>query len=138
MSGELDTLLQQAHDLGACLRLEGEAIAVEGPSPLPSELIMQLRERKTELRSYLEFRRIDSSFWLPFPVGFGGLPKAQVEAAKLIKDKLGIENPILYKYNILAWVRGYFQDRGENHGEFYEAIKREQCRLGQLLEKRSG
>ena len=49
-------------------------------------------------------------------------------------DKWDITDPILRKYNVLSWVRGYYQDRGENHGEHYEALKLEQLRLGRILD----
>ena len=37
---------------------------------------------------------------------------------------------------MLAWVLGYYQDRGENHGEWYEALTQEQRRLRGILEVR--
>ena len=37
---------------------------------------------------------------------------------------------------MLAWVRGYYQDRGENRGEWYEALTHEQQRLGRILESK--
>ena len=49
-------------------------------------------------------------------------------------DKWDITDPILRKYNVLSWVRGYYQDRGENHGEHYAALKLEQLRLGRILD----
>ena len=36
----------------------------------------------------------------------------------------------------LAWVRGYYQDRGETHGYRYEALKQAQSRLSEILESR--
>jgi hypothetical protein len=60
-------------------------------------------------------------------------PCAQVEAAEAINDKFGITDPVLRRYNVLVWVRGYYQDRCENHGEFYHAIVEEQLRLGRML-----
>lgn len=108
---------------------------MEGLSPLPPMLMAQLREHKVEVRSYLEAEhRRTPSFDLSFPIGFGGLPKAQVAAAEIVNDKLGIRDPVLRKYNVLSWVRGHYQDRGENHGDHYEAIKQEQQRLGRILD----
>jgi hypothetical protein len=49
-------------------------------------------------------------------------------------DKRGVTDPILRKYNVLSWVRGYYQDVGENHGEHYEVLKGEQARLGDMLD----
>ena len=127
-------LLQRVHELGACLHLEGEGVVVEGPLPLPGDLMTQLRTLKAEVRSYLKSQEHgNSQFALPFPMGYGGLPHAQVEAAEVINDKLGIKDPVHRKYNVLSWVRGYYQDRGENYGEHYQAIKQEQLRLGEIL-----
>lgn len=132
---DVKTLLQQAHDLGARFWVEGDEVEVEGPAPLPSALMARLRESKAEIRSYLETEaRKTSWFDLPFPIGYGGLPEAQVEAAEVINDKFGIKDPIHRKYNVLSWVRGHYGDLGENHGEHYEAIKREQWRLGRILD----
>ena len=89
-------------------------------------------EEITEEREFLIFTAV-TSFDLPFPIGCGGLPKAQVEAAEAINGRLGISHPVHRKYNVLTWVRGYYQDRGENQGPHYEAIKREQQRLGRIL-----
>jgi hypothetical protein len=127
-------LVQQVHELGACLRLEGEGVIVEGPSPLPGDLMTQLRAYKAEVWSYLKSQEHgDSRFDLPFPLGYGGLPQAQVEAAEVVNDKFGIKDLVHRRYNVLSWVRGYYQDRGENCGEHYEAIKEEQLRLGEIL-----
>ena len=60
----------------------------------------------------------------------------QVEVAEAINEKFGITDPVHRRYNVLAWVRGYFQDRGENHGHRYEALKQAQIRLSEILESR--
>jgi hypothetical protein len=127
-------LLQRVHELGACLHLEGEGVIVERPLPLPNDLLSQLRACKAEVRSYLKSQEQgNSQFALPFPMGYGGLPQAQVEAAEVVNDKLGIKDPVHRKYNVLSWIRGYYQDIGENHGECYEAIKQEQLHLSEIL-----
>jgi hypothetical protein len=127
-------LVQRVHELGAYLRLEGEGVIVEGPLPLPSDLLSQLRTCKAEVRSYLKSQEQGNSlFALPFPIGYGGLPQAQVEAVEVVNDKLGIKGPVHRKYNVLSWVRGYYQDIGENCGEHYQAIKQEQLRLREIL-----
>ena len=108
---------------------------LKAPSPLPLSLMAALREHKAGVLNYLEAESGKaSSFDLPFPIGCGGLPKAQVEAAEAVNDKLGVNDPVHRKYNVLSWVRGYYQDRGENHGERYESIKEEHQRLGQILD----
>jgi hypothetical protein len=125
--------LQRVHALGARRRLVGERIEIEGPRPVPGFLMEQLRARKAEIRSFLERCNQASFFDLPFPLGYGGLPRAQVEAAEAINNKLGIKDPVQRKYNVLSWVRGYYQDRGENYSEHYQAIKAEQLRLSEIL-----
>jgi hypothetical protein len=127
----IETLLQQVYGLGAHFKIEGERVSVLAPSPLPPDLMAQLRLRKAELRTFLETSVED----LPFPMGYGGLPMTQVELAEVINDKFGITDPVHRKYNVLAWVRGYYQDRAEDHGDLYEAIKREQQRLGEILDE---
>jgi hypothetical protein len=82
-------------------------------------------------------RYSDESTWfdLPFPLGFGGLPWAQVEIAEVVNARLGITDPVLRKYNVISHVRGYYQDLSLNHGRDYEALKLEQERLGQILDE---
>ncbi len=53
-----------------------------------------------------------------------------------VMEKFGITDPVHRRYNVLAWVRGYYQDRGENHGYRYEALKKAQQRLSEILEVR--
>ena len=71
---------------------------------------------------------------LPWPISCSELPKAEVERVDAVMDRLGITEPILRKYNTLAWIRGYYQALGENQGKVYEAIVGEQLRLGRILE----
>jgi hypothetical protein len=74
-------------------------------------------------------------FDLPFPEGWAGLPRAQVEAAELIQDKMGINEPILRRFNVLSWVRTHLQYQSLNRGQLYEAIFTEQQRLWEILKK---
>ena len=105
----------------------------EGPLPLPEE---ELREHTSEVRSYLtEQVPQDCYSGLPFPIGYEGLPMAQVEAAQAVNGSLGITDPVLSKYNVLTWVQGYYQDRGENRGAHYQAIEQEKQRIGKILER---
>ena len=129
------TLVQRAHSLGARLWVEEKRVKLKAPSPLPADLMASLREHKAEVLDYLEVESGKAaSFDLPFPIGCGGLPRGQVEAAEAVNDKLGVKDPVHRKYNVLSWIRGYYQDRGENHGEHYESIKGEHQRLGQILD----
>jgi hypothetical protein len=129
-------LLAQLHALDVELKSDGYQLhykALKGV--LTPDLRQALQQHKAEMLTYLKAK--DSKVFLlhlPFPLGYGGLPQAQVEAAEVINDKLGIKDPVHRKYNVLSWVRGYFQDIGENHGECYQAIKQEQLRLGQILD----
>ena len=54
--------------------------------------------------------------------------------AEAVTDKFGVTDPVLRKYNVLTWVIRYYQDRGENDGELYDAVKKEQLRLGRILD----
>ena len=51
-------------------------------------------------------------------------------------DRFGIHDPVRRRCNILAWVRGHYQDRGEDHGELYEALIAEQLRWGASLTRK--
>jgi hypothetical protein len=77
----------------------------------------------------------DGYFDIPFPMGYQGLPRAEVERAIRYLDKYGYTDPVLRKYNILCWIRGYYQDNGKNHGEHYADLVTEQNRLGDILEE---
>ena len=133
---DLQDLLQQAHDLGARFKVVSGRIQVEGPSPLPEQLMAELREHKSEVQSYLtEQGPNDCYLGLPFPIGYAGLPMAQVEAAEAVNGRLGITDPVRRKYNVLTWVLGYYQDRDENNGTHYEAVKSEKRRIGKILEQ---
>ena len=76
---------------------------------------------------------VDSEGTLVRTVGNRILDDAQVEVAEAINEKFGITDPVHRRYNVLAWVRGYYQDRGENHGHRYEALKKAQQRLSGIL-----
>ena len=114
------------------VRAEGDKLLLVPGSKVPPELFQQVRQHKGEIIAVLN--RSTELADLPFPIGYGGLPFAQVEAAEMVMDKWGVTDPILRKYNVLSWVRGYYQDVGENHGEYYEALKWEQVRLGDMLD----
>lgn len=50
-----------------------------------------------------------------------------------VSFRQGSISEVLAKYNVLSWIRGFYQDRGENRGALYEAIKAEQLRLWRIL-----
>jgi TubC N-terminal docking domain len=128
-------LLAQLNSLDVELKSDGHQLhykALKGV--LTPDLRQALQQHKAEMLTYLKAK--DSKVFLldlPFPMGYGGLPQAQVEAAEVISDKFGIKDPVHRKYNVLSWVRGYYQDIGENCGEHYQAIKAEQLRLSEIL-----
>ena len=75
-------------------------------------------------------------FDLPFPTGFRGLPRAQVEMALTVQDKLGITDQVLRKYNVLTWILDYmfyFAARDKGGGIPNENIKEEIDRLSRIL-----
>ncbi|HZA24314.1 MAG TPA: hypothetical protein VFA32_17220 [Dehalococcoidia bacterium] len=57
---QVHELVQQAQELGALFRVEGERVTVGGPSPLPSDLLEKLRDHKAELIEYLSAERRES------------------------------------------------------------------------------
>ena len=124
-------VLDRLTELGVMAYATGEKLLLEPSSKVPPDLLVEVRQNKAEIVARL--RRRTELMDLPFPIGYGGLPLAQVEMVEAVMDKWGVTDPILRKYNVLAWVRGYFQDREENHGPFYSAICAEQNRLGGIL-----
>ena len=72
-------------------------------------------------------------FDITFPMGYQDLPRTEVEAAIRYLDKHGYKDPVLRKYNVLCWVRGYYQENGKNHGSHYADLVAEQYRLGDIL-----
>ena len=128
-------VLDRLTELGVTAWATGEKILLEPGSKVPPALLVEVRQNKAEIVAHLR-RRIEL-IDLPFPIGYGGLPLAQVEIAEAVMDKWGVTDPILRKYNVLSWVRGYYQDVGENHGGHYEVLKGEQVRLGDILDSQS-
>ena len=114
----------QAHD--AFVWADGENLALDVPDDFPERLIDALTENKTELLATLK----------PTQEGYVGLPKAQVEMAETVNDKYGITDSDHRRYNVLSWVRGYYQFRNENHGDHYEAILHEFKRLSRILDEK--
>ena len=128
-------VLDRLTRLGVTAWATGEKVLLEPGSKVPPDLLVEVRQNKAEIVARL--RRRTELMDLPFPIGYGGLALAQVEMAEAVMDKWGVTDPILRKYNVLSWVRGYYQDVGENHGEHYEVLKGEQVRLGGILDSQS-
>lgn len=130
-------LLDKLDALGISLTIEGEKLRLQPGSKVPPEMVEELRQQRIELIEEQRSRdkRQPSLFDIPFPLGFGGLLRAQVEIAEVVNNRLGITDPVLRKYNVISHVRGYYQDLNLNHGKHYEALKLEQERLGRILDE---
>ena len=124
-------LIRKVQSSGGAIWVEGERLELEVPYGFPETLIEELRDHKFEILAALDPAE---SMHLPFPIGYGGLPNAQVKAAQAVMDKFEVTDPVLRKYNVISWLRGFYQDRGENHGAHYESIIAEQLRLGCILD----
>ena len=136
-------VLDRLESQGVTITVTGDQVKLEPGSRVPSDLVEQLKHHKKEVVAFLRGRNTqsanppvgDDSRGLPADI-CDGFPKAQVEMATAINDKFGITDHDHRLYNMLAWVSGYYQARGENHGEWYEALTQEQQRLSRILESR--
>ena len=122
-------VLGQLAELGITPKASGNKLLLTPGSKVPIDLFAQVKKYKTEI-----IERLGSE--ISIPSGYWELPKAQVEVAEAINEKFGITDPVHRRYNVLAWVRGYYQDRGESHGRRYEALRKAQQRLSGILESR--
>ena len=128
-------VLDRLTELGVMAYATGEKLLLEPGSKVPPDLLVEVRQNKAEIVARL--RRRTEVIDLPFPIGYGGLPLAQVEMVEAVMDKWGVTDPILRKYNVLSWVRGYYQVVRENPGVHSEVLKGEQVRLGGILDSQS-
>ena len=122
-------VLGQLAELGITPKASGNKLLLTPGSKVPVGLIAQVKKYKTGIIEHLGPDTVLLTVNM-------GLPKAQVEVAEAINEEFGITDPVHRRYNVLAWVRGYYQDRGENHGYRYEALKKAQMRLSEILEAR--
>ena len=101
----VERLLEAASERGATFELEGGQVVVVAPNPLPSDLMIQLRARRTEITSHLglqpeqqdfmpwvlqEWRRVSIHDWrriLQECVGTGDGPRADY-ARWMLKEVL--------------------------------------------------
>jgi hypothetical protein len=126
-------LLSSLQAKGIELHADGERLLFRPVDGLTSDEVDALRRHKREIMSLL--RPGTNLCDIPFENGgYGGLPKAQIEAALVVQDSLGILDPVRRKYNVLAWVRGYLQYQSENDGPLYESLLAEMMRLGEILD----
>ena len=136
-------VLDRLESQGVTITVTGDQVKLVPGSRVPSDLVEQLKHHKKEVVAFLRGRHTqsvdppvgDDSRGLPADI-CGEFPKAQLEMATAINDKFGITDHDHRRYNVLVWVLGYYQDRGENHGEWYEALEQEQRRLGRILESK--
>ena len=136
-------VLDRLESQGVTITVTGDQVKLVPGSRVPSDLVEQLKHHKKEVVAFLRGRRTQSA---NPPVGddsrgppadiCGEFPKAQLDMATAINDKFGITDRDHRRYNVLVWVLGYYQDRGDNHGEGYEALTQEQRRLRRILEVR--
>jgi hypothetical protein len=122
-------VLDRLAGLGITPKASGNKLLLIPGSKVSVDLFDQVKKYKTDIIEHLGPETVLQTVNM-------GLPKAQVEAAEAINEKFGITDPVHRRYNVLAWVRGYFEDRGENHGYRYEALKKAQQRLSGILEER--
>jgi len=122
-------VLDRLAELGITPKASGNKLLLIPGSKVSVDLFDQVKKYKTDIIEHLGPETVLQTVNM-------GLPKAQVEAAEAINEKFGITDPVHRRYNVLAWVRGYFEDRGENHGYRYEALKKAQQRLSGILEER--
>lgn len=79
MPALLDTLKTN----GITVTVNGDWLRLVPGSRMTPELAQALREHKAEVLEYLRpGKETTSPFDSPFPIGYGGLPKAQVELAE--------------------------------------------------------
>ena len=83
------------------------------PEPLPNDLLNALRERKKEVLTHLHYK--EELLSLPFPLGYGGLPIEEVARAEAQNDRLGVNDPVGRKLNVLMWLWCHFRAQGETH-----------------------
>ena len=99
-------VLDRLAELGITPKASGNKLLLIPGSKVPVDLFDQVKKYKTDIIEHLGPETVLQTVNM-------GLPKAQVEAAEAINEKFGITDPVHRRYNVLAWVRGYFQDRGE-------------------------
>ncbi len=123
-------ILERLKHQGVAVTVNGDRIKLVPGSMVPPDIASALKEHKSEFLDFLLSKQVEEYAHAEF--GFGW-PPAQVEAAEAVNEGFNITDPDHRRYNVVAWVRGYYQDREENHGEQYAALKREQQRLGRIL-----
>ena len=131
---DIAELLRDLNDLGISVTVNSGHIKLVPGSLVPSEVAQTLREHKSDILAYLTTgNKSQPRTKTPDNKSNFGFPKAQVEVAETINDGYGLIDSDHRRYNVLAWVRGYYQDRNEVHSDRYEELVREQLKLGRIL-----
>ena len=131
---DISGLLEHLKESGISVGVDGDHIILAPASGVPSDVAQALREHKSQVLDYLKSQSAARSITeAPFPEGYFNFPPAQLELAELINDRFGVTDSEHRRYNVLAWARGYYQDREQNHGDWYEGLIREQQRLSRVL-----
>jgi hypothetical protein len=120
-------LLERAEAAGLKVTTNGDKLVVRGPRSAEA-LALELIKNKPEV---IEVLRTPSPFDIPFPQGFGGLPRNEVVAALAVADKDGIRDPIRLEIFVCNWVSSGMAWRGEL-GELYQQVKQEYDRLAHI------
>ena len=84
-------VLGRLTELGVTAYATGEKLLLEPGSKVPPDFLVEVRQNKAEIIARL--RRRTELTNLPFPIGYGGLPLAQVEMAEAVMDKWGAVAP---------------------------------------------
>lgn len=120
-------VLESLQSLGVNVEVHGDKLRLYQASRVTPGLKAMLVKFKPQIMELLPPRT--SLYDLPFPVGYGGLPRNDVKIAEVVNDRLGITDPVLRKYNVMSHVRGYYLDLEGSSGEHYKAVKEEMERL---------
>ena len=127
---DVKEIMVRLTEQGISASIDEDHIRLVPASRVSSHLADVVREHKPKVMEYLKARGSDG-YLAEAPI-----PAAQIEMAETVNDNFGITDPDHRRYNVLCWARGYYQDRYENHGEQYEALKREQMRLSRILDEK--
>ena len=121
-------VIEKAHELGISLRADGGYIYYRPEEAAPPDFVELLLQNKPQLLRVLPQSDESTVFDLPFPIGYGGLPKNEVIAALGFQDARSITDPIERKLNVLMWLMGGMESEGDT-GEIYQCIKVEYHKL---------
>ena len=110
-------LMEDLRRRGITLEAAGGKLRWAPKDALVPEEVDELRDHKAEILALLSSDKralsaVEPSD-LPFPLGYGGMPKVQVELAEVINDVLGVTDPVYRRLNVLSHLWYYFREAGE-------------------------